>query len=188
MLMQVELSAGIPWFLLSATARVSRTSGCRFHPSLPDTHGDRMGQSVRCINLFANLEQESCRVAFYRAGAICPEFSSIVNRELKAAQPHSAAGAMRPWYNCLKAIPDACEGHCEGAQFVDRSVNLLRFRNRSIRAAARNALFARFESPGSPRYIVMANSPVLKKRTGEKIWCFWGGQCDETGGDWRPES
>ena len=32
-----------PSFSISATARLSRTSGCRFHHRLPDTHGDQMG-------------------------------------------------------------------------------------------------------------------------------------------------
>ena len=61
-----------PSFSISATARLSRTSGCRFHLLLPDTHGDQMGPSVRCINLLPELEQELCRVRLSRADIVCP--------------------------------------------------------------------------------------------------------------------
>jgi hypothetical protein len=107
-------------------------------------------------------------VALYRVGVICPEISKIRDQEIQARLPYDTASSMRLRCNCLKGIPDLCERHSEGAQFIDRPASFRRPRNPSIRAAVHNALFARFESPGSPGYIVMSNSHVLKKRTGKK--------------------
>jgi hypothetical protein len=50
-----------------------KTAG--FTPCAPDTHNDQMGSSVHCINLFGDLEQESCREGLYRADSLCPQTS-----------------------------------------------------------------------------------------------------------------
>ena len=107
-------------------------------------------------------------MALYRVGAICPEVSKIRDQEIQARLPYDTASSMRLRCSCLKGIPDLCERYSEGAQFINHPASFRRSRNRSIRAAVHNALFARFESPDSPGYIVMSNSHVLKKRTGKK--------------------
>ncbi len=138
-----------PLCLFSATARLTRTSGCRFHHSLPDAHGDQMGQSVRCINLFTDLR---AGVVPRRTLPLWRDLSkNLINHE--SGTPGSAAsfhpGAMRPWYNCLNVMSNPREGYSEDTQLIDRPENSCRSRNRWIRAAARKALLRDLNRPAA---------------------------------------
>lgn len=169
----------------------------------------------------------------------------MVTWRSQASPPLSTAGAMRPRYNCLNAIPDPCEEHSESAlghieprskprrysPAKSRSSNssrgnwkclepiptTLRFgrwqanrtsgplpggraRNSSITPQISASVgtarfdrpfathsFARFESPGSPGYILISIFACTENDNGSKDFgIFCGGIIDESGGDRRP--